>query len=310
MYIATTQRSALMTALTDSNLLNQKLEANETKLVSYRDNLEHMVKEKTTELEITNARLLETSRTLEARSRSHLLQQQELETILEELHSKQAKLMETGKLAAIGMLTAGMAHEINNPLNFINGAVQLMEMELTGSPHSAVFTGSIQRIRESVSRTSTLVGSLNQFGRKTDSMEEVCDLSKISSNVLSILELADSKNKIHLVLPEKQTSIKGNAGKLHQALLNLLQEAVQDVREGGQLQLKLSIEEQEVSLMLEQTNQTAPINAQVENFRTSGRENLRMYICHRIIKEHSGRLLVTLDPNGRKKREIRLPLHT
>lgn len=153
MQMGTSQRKALTDSLKELETTNRKLEEEEKELMQLRDDLEERVKEKTQTLEETNRQLLVANKALTDRNLAHQLQQSELQQVLEEYHEKQSTLLESGKLAAVGLLTVGMAHEINNPLNFIQGAAYLLEQETAAASRVTGYAASISRIRSAVNQT-------------------------------------------------------------------------------------------------------------------------------------------------------------
>ncbi len=306
LFMGRSQKTSLTDALTALEQANQQLESEEQALKTLRDNLEQLVKDQTLALEEKNRQLMVTNRTLKDRNLAHQLQQSELQHVLEEYREKQSTLLESGKFAAIGLLTAGMAHEVNNPLNFINGASHLIEMETkhTGDPEA--FSHSLARIREAVSRTHQLVKGLNQFGRKTDRQDETCDLTGITRNVMSIMNISNSAGlTMDTAFPETPLTITGNAGKLHQAFLNLFQQVIQEMGGSGVLRIKGSSDDREVRLLLSRGigKEQEPVAGEIQ--RVSRKDSLRMYIIHRIIREHRGTLMVTIGDDGWKYWEVR-----
>lgn len=147
---------------------------------------------------------------------------------------------------------------------------------------------------------------LNQFGRKTDRQDEACDLASITSTVLSIVNSGPTSGlRIETVFSAPSLIMKGNTGKLHQVLLNLFQQAIDDMQGEGLLRITAGRNEREINLILESDTgkgSSDPIPLR----RTSNRKtSLRMYIIHRIIREHNGTLMVMPETSGKKYWEVR-----
>lgn len=299
------QKKAIMDSMQELEEVNSKLKEEEAELTELGNNLEALVDEKTRELRSTNEEQLRTNQTLTDRNTAHLLQQEELDKVMREYEEKQASLMESGKLAAIGMLTAGMAHEINNPLNFIMGATHLLETETIGSPQREAYTASVARIRENVTKTSQLIAGLNQFNRRTDRMDEQCDLSAIARNVLFIINPEGLGKGIIFStrFPDATVRITGNSGKLHQAILHLFEQALRDAAPDSTIEISLKQADNEIRLRITCAlgNETEMSAAPTTGSRRL--EALGVYIMNRILKEHRAVLVVGHSRAGKKKWE-------
>lgn len=300
------QRKALSDGLNELEETNRKLEEEEKELVSLRDQLEQLVEQKTRTLEKTKQELMVANKGLSDRNLAHQLQHSELQQVLEEYHIKQSTLLDSGKLAAVGLLTAGMAHEINNPLNFIQGAAYLLEQEIANTTQAAGYAASISRVRTAVNQTHELVKGLNQFGRKTDRYDEPCDLVRITKTVLSIVHTRSADgSQFETNFDEPSIIMKGNTGKLHQVLLNLFQHALDDMKGQGWMRITAGRSEREINLIIE----GHPGNGGTDTtpfIQTGSRKmSLRMYIIHRIIREHGGTLMVTPEADGKKYWKVR-----
>ncbi|MCW7493067.1 ATP-binding protein [Leptospira sp. 2 VSF19] len=157
------------------------------------------------------------------------LRTSELTKTLEELRERQNQLVESEKMASLGLLSAGIAHEINNPLNFILGGYFGVRRVLEGSALESEKTKMfLEAIKEGVDRTSKIVKGLNQFTRSGDSTEERFDLHEILENCLVILthslrDLVQVKKDMF----SQPLVVKGNSGKIHQVFLNILTNAIQ-----------------------------------------------------------------------------------
>jgi len=160
------------------------------------DNLERLVAERTDELEATNEELEATIEELQAtnneltnKNEIVIKQNKDIELVLNNLKATQAQLIQSEKMASIGVLTAGVAHEINNPLNFIMGGYtglceELKTCDFDKNQRISVF---LEGIKTGIERAADIVKGLNQLSRDNDSYNEKCEIHAIIDNCLTIL---------------------------------------------------------------------------------------------------------------------------
>jgi signal transduction histidine kinase len=169
-----------------------------------------------------------------------------LEAALAELKATQSQLVQSEKMAGLGVLVAGMAHEINNPINFAKNSLTVLERawrELkpsVGGDHSATesvedLEASIGIVRTGVERTEQIVTQLKTFARKDQ--QRVVQAS-IQEGMESTLHLVRPTLGHQVVL---HTDLQATglvhmiAGKLNQVWMNLVQNAVQAVGAAGEI---------------------------------------------------------------------------
>tara|TARA_R110000868_G_scaffold95968_1_gene263942 strand:+ start:1304 stop:1984 length:681 start_codon:yes stop_codon:yes gene_type:complete len=144
-------------------------------------------------------------------------------------------------MASIGVLTAGIAHEINNPLNFIMGAYEgLKEYHERENIHENNEENKvyINALKTGIERTTAIVQGLTQFSRSSNSYNEDCDINSIIENTLVIL---NNKLKDRITIKKELTSdvlIKGNIGELHQIFINLISNSSDAINANGSITIK------------------------------------------------------------------------
>jgi PAS domain S-box-containing protein len=146
----------------------------ERELEKHRKHLELLVRKRTDELEASFEELRATNEEL-------YIQKEELQTALNTLNATKEQLIQSEKMASLGVLSAGIAHEINNPLNFIHGGILSIEFYL--KEQSTVDLEQIKpfinAINEGVKRSAQIVTSLSHYSRQDDLPMAECDIHTI-----------------------------------------------------------------------------------------------------------------------------------
>jgi signal transduction histidine kinase len=214
------------------------------KLLEHEKELEQKIKTRTEELENTNEELINSNDELFHKNRIIEEQNAELKRTMQKLEEAQIKLIQTEKNASLGVLISGITHEINNPLNYIQGAYfgfqkRLKELDI----ESERFDFLLSSIQTGVDKIAKIVKGLTEFsGSEGDTFYD-CDVHTILENCLTILhnELLH-KIKIEKNFTNKKTIIKGNKGKLHQVFLNILKNSIQAIEGQGAIEISTKIE--------------------------------------------------------------------
>jgi len=255
--------------------------------------------------------------------RNHLeetvrLRTQELETTIKTLKEAQSQLIQSEKMASLGILTAGVAHEINNPLNYIMGSyVGLLHNyeERTILDNYEQVGQLINAMKIGIDRSTAIVQGLNQFSRTSESHDEECNVHEIIDNSLTMLH-----NQIkHYISVEKNyyntdIVVKGNVGNLHQVFINIFGNAIQAIESKGIITVKTEDKKSEVIITIQDTGVGIPkenMKKLTDPFFTTkdpGKgTGLGLSITYNIIKEHKGELLFESEEGKGTTVKIKLP---
>jgi signal transduction histidine kinase len=226
----------------------------------------------------------------------------DLENTLDILNKAKVQLVESEKMASIGILTAGVAHEINNPLNFIKTGLYGIESiieddDLTDTTEIKQEIKSIVlKMGIGVDKVAEIVKSLNHFSRNNQLEFQKCSLNKILINCLSILN-HEFKNKIAI----KQTFLKnniellGNESKLHQVFLNLILNSIQSIETTGEIEINSKLNQNEAIITITDNGKGIPEAFKNKIFdpffttKPAGKgTGLGLSIVMQIIKDHHG----------------------
>jgi len=260
-----------------------------------------------------------------ARVRTHLELKQYRDR-LEKLAEERAKqLVHAERLAVLGTLSAGVAHEIRNPLSFIQGGAELMEIRLdTISPGTPIdqylqdLRKNIDHIKEGVSRIVAIIDAMRSFSRKdSDSMV----LVDVGACIDMALRLCSNIVKRHQIVYQPPATamprIMGRAQQLEQVFVNLLQNASDAMGDmhGGRLEITPVLLPDSIRITIQDNGPGIPEDKLEEVwapfYTTKGEDKgtgLGLAISRGIIEEHHGSIQVRNNPLGGAEFIIELPL--
>jgi len=144
------------------------------------------------------------------------------------------QMFHTEKLASVGTLSAGVAHEINNPLAIILGFTDLL---LEKTPQNSESYETLKTIEKQGLNAKRVVENLLSFTRFSEHKEENMDINKNIEAVLAVVgnTLSINKIKVQKKLSDLPVQVKGNAGELQQVFFNIINNAVSAMKGGGNL---------------------------------------------------------------------------
>lgn len=270
----------------------------ETELAKHRDTLESLVRERTDELEAINKELHQQSFEIKK-------QNEQLTATMLHLQETQVQLIQSEKMASLGVLTAGVAHEINNPLNFIMAGMTGLEnyFEREGSAIPDRTDKLLYCIRTGIDRASAIVSGLNDFSRESGSRNEALHIHTILDNCITMLR-HKTAGRISIVCEYESSpiTILGDGGKLHQVFLNILNNAVHAIADKGTIKLSTRLAGQQARIAVTDdgcgmsAEELSKITDPFYTTKAPGKgTGLGMSISYSIIQEHRGTLKYTSE---------------
>jgi signal transduction histidine kinase len=159
--------------------------------------------------------------------------------MLRELQIRQKHLVQSEKLAALGTLMAGIAHELNNPLSNISSSSQILIEELD-NPDKAYQQELLQQIESQTDRARNIVRSLLDFSREKAFKRDILNLQEvIRETVRFIRGQLPSNITLHINIPDGLV-IYADKQRIQQAILNLFKNAIDAMPDGGELRISAS----------------------------------------------------------------------
>jgi len=216
----------------------------------------------------------------------------------------ETQLRQADRLASIGLLAAGVAHEVNTPLTGISSYVQMMQRKM---PESDPRRPILEKIEKQTFRASNIVNSLLNFSRQQASEMQAVDINDVVDETLALAELPLSKRKVRVdtELGESLPLVWGDSGKLQQVLMNLVLNARDSMPNGGDLTIRTARQNGEVVLEVADTGTGIP-KEQIHKiydpfFSTKGTgkgTGLGLSVTYGIVQEHRGTITVRSEATG------------
>ncbi|MBI5117258.1 PAS domain S-box protein [Candidatus Poribacteria bacterium] len=235
----------------------------------------------------------------------------------------QAQLQQSGKLAAIGELATGVAHEINNPIATIHIQAGLMrdllegECEKMGISLDGKLEKSLRIIEDQVHRCQRVTNSLLSFSRRAEGKPEFFGINELLKKAVDfVVHLTDKKPQVALLLDEKVPPFHGDPNRLEQVFVNLLSNAVKAIPAGGKITIASALDAGgNIRIEFKDSGPGIPEEIKDRIFdpffttRPAGEgTGLGLSISHFIIKEMNGKLEAYSQPSQGAVFTVILPL--
>ncbi|RKX25705.1 MAG: hypothetical protein DRP45_05265, partial [Candidatus Zixiibacteriota bacterium] len=233
-------------------------------------------------------------------------------TAIQQLRAAQYQLVQTERLAALGEMSAKIAHEVNNPLGIIKNYVFLLKRE---TAENGKINEYAEIVGQEIDRIADIVGQLREFQRPVHMKMEAVDVCAVLEDTLKLMErqLTSSKISVQLDNTAERTVVMGRASALKQVFLNLTINARSAMEGGGTL--TVTVQNRQEKLVIQVCDTGDGIAADVVPrifdpfFTTKGDQGsgLGLSVCFGIMKSHAGSITYK-DCNTGGCFELLLPL--
>ena len=242
-----------------------------------------------------------------------------INSMCEELATRHEQLVQSKKLASLGTLTAGVAHELGNPLNNISMVAQTY-LELAKHLSEEEKIEYVQTILDETERIRKIVQDLLDFSRAKERDFKVCDVNDIVKRSLKLVQntIDVSGLKTSLNLRDDLPPIFVDEDKIREVLVNLLTNAIHATPPGGSIILRTNLtpDEKNIIIQVEDTGKGIPPEF-LEHifdpfFSTKGTEGtgLGLSISYGIVRKHKGTIEVESKVGVGTTFTIKLPIYT
>ena len=203
------------------------------------------------------------------------------------------QLIQSEKLAAVGVLASNIAHEINNPLGGVLAYSQILKKEAVEG--SQIYS-DLDEIEKACLRGKNIISNLLDFSRDSSSDGKLpVPLKKIIDDTLPLLNICLKGHKLNISVDDNNVMVLCNVGELQQVVFNLITNAVHASPNGGEISIKVSTDNDKVLLLVKDNGQGIPqenIAKIFEPFFTTKEKGkgtgLGLFVCYGIIKDHGG----------------------
>ncbi|MDQ8186587.1 ATP-binding protein [Pelagicoccus sp. SDUM812002] len=227
-----------------------------------------------------------------------------LEEALELIKQTETQMVQQAKMASLGQLSAGLLHEVNNPLNFATTSIHLIKKRLSRSPHPEpdLLEKPLADLHDGIRRVSEIVSSLREFTHPDTKRFDKVDLNAALENAIRFVQIPVSEISLKKDL-QGAALIRGNQNQLVHLFINLLQNSVDSLREKGaekrEMNVSCQVDSERVHISFEDNGMGIEKEALARIFdaffttkKVGQGVGLGLSICHRIIQQHQGTVFV------------------
>ncbi len=231
--------------------------------------------------------------------------------------SRRAQMAE--KLAAVGTMTAGLSHEIRNPLNAAALQLTVLERRVQKLPQDEQppLLEPLHLVRDEIRRLDHILEDFLQFARPREFQPRPVEVATVLTKVLDLLEGEAERQRITLERDfERVPAVAGDEERLRQVVMNLALNAIDAAGRGGTVRVTCRLDEVEaasVAIYVDDSGPGVPLGARDRLFEpfftTKARgSGLGLSIVHAIVTQHRGTISIEDAPDGGARFVLKLPL--
>ncbi len=233
-----------------------------------------------------------------------------------QLQKLNEQLIRTEKLAAMGTLAAGVAHEVNNPLASISSLIQMMQAKENLDEKT---TENLKLISTQIQRITQVTKDMMDFARVRQAAKSAIEINKIIETALRLASFDKSFQKLKIIknFAENLSEIHADSDQLQQVFLNLLLNARDAMPDGGKLSIKTLEKTEEIQIEIADSgigikeNDAKKIFDPFFTTKPAGKgTGLGLAVCYGIITAHGGKIEVSANNSGCTTFLICLPLQS
>ncbi|HEX5816123.1 MAG TPA: PAS domain S-box protein [Methylomirabilota bacterium] len=219
------------------------------------------------------------------------------------------------RLSALGRLSAGIAHEVNNPIGIMTARIELILMDAEANKLPAETIEDLRVVHRNAIRVATIAKNLLSFARETPRDRALVDMNEVVRNVLLLVttDFTRQRARLHPELEEPLPRILAHPNALEQVVLNLVTNAVEALSEGGDIRITTAADGDRVRLAVADTGRGIAAEDLAHIFdpffttKASG-TGLGLSVSYGIVEDHRGTIDVESTPGKGTTFVVSLPV--